>query len=97
VQREKRNFQTAQNGGFPSIVIFAGQLKRNQLYMMFYLAPFYLAPVSACSRTFLSFIKPLDAFRSDLKSQSFDTLHAYMTSQCVLVYCLTHMKIFTLA
>ncbi len=32
VQREKRNFQTAQNGGFPSVAIFAGQLKRNQLY-----------------------------------------------------------------
>jgi hypothetical protein len=32
VQREKRNFQTAQNGGFPSIAIFAGQLERNQLY-----------------------------------------------------------------
>ncbi len=33
VQREKRNFQTAQNGVFPSVAIFAGQLKRNQLYM----------------------------------------------------------------
>ncbi len=33
VQREKRNFQTAQNGVFPSIAIFAGQLRRNQLYM----------------------------------------------------------------
>ncbi len=32
VQREKRNFQTAQNGVFPSVAIFAGQLKRNQLY-----------------------------------------------------------------
>ncbi len=31
VQRKKRNFQTAQNGVFPSIAIFAGQLKRNQL------------------------------------------------------------------
>jgi hypothetical protein len=31
VQREKRNFQTAQNGVFPSAAIFAGQLKRNQL------------------------------------------------------------------
>ncbi len=32
VQREKRKFQTAQNGVFPSVAIFAGQLKRNQLY-----------------------------------------------------------------
>ncbi len=31
VQREKRNFQTAQNGVLPSVAIFAGQLKRNQL------------------------------------------------------------------
>ncbi len=34
VQREKRNFQTAQNGVFPSVAIFAGQLKRNQLYTL---------------------------------------------------------------
>jgi hypothetical protein len=33
VQRGKRNFQTAQNGVFPSVAIFAGQLKRNQLYI----------------------------------------------------------------
>jgi hypothetical protein len=32
VQREKHNFQTVQNWGFPSVAIFAGQLKRNQLY-----------------------------------------------------------------
>jgi hypothetical protein len=32
VQREKCNFQTAQNGVFDSVAIFAGQLKRNQLY-----------------------------------------------------------------
>ncbi len=32
VQRVKRNFQTAQKGVFPSLAIFAGQLKRNQLY-----------------------------------------------------------------
>jgi hypothetical protein len=32
VQREKRNFQTAQNGVFPLVAIFAGQLKCNQLY-----------------------------------------------------------------
>ncbi len=32
-QREKRNFQTAQNGVLPSVAIFAGQLKRNQLYV----------------------------------------------------------------
>jgi hypothetical protein len=39
VQREKcSNFQTAQNGGFPSVAIFAGQLKRNQLYMQCELA-----------------------------------------------------------
>ena len=31
VQRVKRNFQTAQNGVSPSLAIFAGQLKRNQL------------------------------------------------------------------
>ncbi len=36
VQREKRKFQTAQNGGFPSVAIFAGQLKRNQLYVHTY-------------------------------------------------------------
>jgi hypothetical protein len=33
VQREKRNFQTAQNGVLPSVAIFAGQPKRNQLYI----------------------------------------------------------------
>jgi hypothetical protein len=33
-QREKRNFQTAQNGVFPSVAILAGQLKRNQLYFV---------------------------------------------------------------
>jgi hypothetical protein len=33
VQRVKRNFQTAHNGGFPSLAIFASQLKRNQLHM----------------------------------------------------------------
>ncbi len=38
VQREKRNFQTAQNGVFPSVAIFAGQLKRNQLYMFTFAA-----------------------------------------------------------
>ncbi len=32
VQRVNRNFQTAHNGVFPSFAIFAGQLKRNQLY-----------------------------------------------------------------
>ncbi len=32
VQRRKRNFQTDHNGVFPSVAIFAGQLKRNQLY-----------------------------------------------------------------
>ncbi len=32
MQRVKRNFQTANNGVFPSLAIFAGQLKRNQLY-----------------------------------------------------------------
>jgi hypothetical protein len=35
VQRGKRNFQTAQNGVSPSVAIFAGQLKRNQLYMTY--------------------------------------------------------------
>ncbi len=33
MQRGKRNFQTAQNGVFHSVAIFAGQLKRNQLYL----------------------------------------------------------------
>ncbi len=33
VQRVKRNFQSAHNGVFPPLAIFAGQLKRNQLYV----------------------------------------------------------------
>jgi hypothetical protein len=33
VQREKRSFQKARNGVFPSVAIFAGQLKRSQLYI----------------------------------------------------------------
>jgi hypothetical protein len=34
VQRVKRNFQTAHNGGFPALAIFAGQLKSDQLYLV---------------------------------------------------------------
>ncbi len=44
VQRVKRNFQSAHNGVFPPLAIFAGQLKRNQLYVknFCYCQTFYL-------------------------------------------------------
>ncbi len=52
VQRGKRNFQTAQNGIFPSIAIFAGQLKRNQLYMHAHLPSRILSPKRSHTYTY---------------------------------------------
>jgi hypothetical protein len=79
VQRVKRNFQTAHNGVFPSLAIFAGQLKRNQLYTRY-------TCIRTCRQSWLNLHLPLPVS----KSSSFHPMYVCMYV-CMLICMYGHV------